>query len=164
MAIEKFRVVYDCNIFWRAFFSPKGLGGRCKELIDSQAVYHFTSRDIIREIKNVLLRPRTATVFGEATSAKVERLIEEILQASILIKHVPAHFDFERDAKDAPYLNLALEIDADFLVTTDNDLLDLMTGIDIESKQFRQRFRHLKIVKPEEFLRIVADLDMSLKS
>ena len=37
---------------------------------------------------------------------------------------------------------------ADYLVSRDKDLLDLMTGTELESKQFRQRFRFLNIVDP----------------
>jgi putative PIN family toxin of toxin-antitoxin system len=163
MASEKFRVIYDCNIFWRAFFSPLGIGGQCKKLVDARAVHHFTSRAIIEEIKSVLLRPRTLSVFGESTPEKVERLVEDILRSSILIKRVPPHIDFERDAKDVPYLNLAIEVGADFIVTTDNDLLDLMTGIDDVSKEFRQRFRKLKIVHPQEFLRLMSVRDLAIE-
>ena len=52
---------------------------------------------------------------------------------------------------------MAVEIDADFIVTWDKDLLDLMIGIDVESKEFRQKFRSLKIVEPIEFLKIIED-------
>lgn len=47
-----------------------------------------------------------------------------------------------RDPKDDKFLELALEIDADYLITQDNDLLVL------------QNFGNTKIVDPEEFLRL----------
>ena len=68
---------------------------------------------------------------------------------------MPKIFSYSRDPKDEKYVNLAFEAKADYIVSRDNDLLDLMTGFDDDSKEFRQRFRRLKIVTPVEFLRIV---------
>ncbi len=61
---------------------------------------------------------------------------------------MPVKFHFARDPKDAPYLNLAIEAKADYLVTRDRDLLDLMTGHTAECKEFRQRFRRLRVGEP----------------
>jgi len=63
-----------------------------------------------------------------------------------------------------PYINLAVEAEADFIVSRDNDLLDLMTDFSVEAKEFRQKFRTLKIVEPIEFLQIVRERQLSLKS
>lgn len=38
------------------------------------------------------------------------------------------------------------KINADFIVTRDKDLLDLMTGFTDECKEFRQKFRPLKVI------------------
>jgi predicted nucleic acid-binding protein len=54
-------------------------------------------------------------------------------------------------------VNLAVVTEADYIVTRDKDLIDLMTGFDFESKQFRQKFRPLKVVQPIDFLRIVEE-------
>ncbi len=72
-----------------------------------------------------------------------------------IIRSVPKKFTLSRDADDEPYINLAIESEADYIVTRDNDLLDLMTGYDVESKEFRQRLRPLNIIEPIEFLKIV---------
>lgn len=45
-------------------------------------------------------------------------------------------------------MNLAIAAAADYLVTRDQDLLDLMTGHAAECKNFRQRFRNVKVVDP----------------
>lgn len=50
---------------------------------------------------------------------------------------------------------MAVEAKADYIVSLDNDLLDLMTDFTDESKEFRQRFRPLKVVEPLEFLQII---------
>jgi predicted nucleic acid-binding protein len=43
--------------------------------------------------------------------------------------------------------------EADYLVSRDKDLLDLMTGYTDECKEFRRRFRPLKVLDPVEFLK-----------
>ncbi len=61
------------------------------------------------------------------------------------------------DVDDEPYINLAVEADANFIITRNKDLIDLMIGYDETNKQFRQRFRPLKVVNPVEFLEIVGE-------
>jgi predicted nucleic acid-binding protein len=61
----------------------------------------------------------------------------------------------EKATMVSDYLNLAIAAKAAFLVSRDRDLLDLMTGHDAESKQFRQRFRFLKVMEPGDFLKEV---------
>ena len=40
-----------------------------------------------------------------------------------------------------------------YIVSRDKDLLDLTTGTTVECKEFRQRFRPLKVIEPLDFLR-----------
>lgn len=62
---------------------------------------------------------------------------------------------FEEAREDEKYLNLAVAVQAAYLVSRDKDLLDLMTGHSDEGKDFRRRFRPLKIIEPVEFLKTV---------
>jgi predicted nucleic acid-binding protein len=80
-----------------------------------------------------------------------------VLKKAVLLNRVSSVFQLPRDPKDEKYINLAIGVEADYIVSRDKDLLDLMTGIDLESKEFRQRFRPLKIVEPIEFLKIIAE-------
>ena len=52
--------------------------------------------------------------------------------------HTPSVFAYPRDPKDEPYVNLAVAAAADYVVTRDKDLLDLMTGHTDEAKAFRR--------------------------
>lgn len=163
MPLEKLRVVYDCNIFWRAFFYSKGLGGDCKKLIDNGTILHFISDEILAEVTDVLTRPDTLEKFPRSTIEDVHIFLREIVIRSVFVTSARSAFEVSRDSKDEPYINLAVAVGADFIVTTDNDLLDLMTGADLESKQFRQKFRPLKIVTPREFLNTVYSRELPLK-
>ena len=51
---------------------------------------------------------------------------ERVQQVAQRIDPVPALFALPRDPDDEPYLNLAIAAGADYLVTRDNDMLDLM--------------------------------------
>ena len=160
---ERPRVIYDCSVFWRALFSPLGVGRDCVRLVEDGVVLHFMSDEILTEIRDVLTRPETLEKFSAVTVYKADAFIVGIVERSTLIIGVPRAFKLPRDPKDEPYIDLAAAVDASFLVTTDSDMLDLMTGIDVESKQFRQRFRGLKVVEPKEFLRIIAEKDVALR-
>lgn len=74
------------------------------------------------------------------------------------IKEVPRAFEYPRDPTDEPYINLAIAAHAKYLVSRDKDLLDLMTATDLESKQFRQRFRFLRIIDPAGLLHEIKEL------
>ena len=152
---EKSRIVFDCNIFWQMFFSKKGVGAKCKNLLGEGKIILFVSPEILAEVKDVLTRPETQNRFSQATDENVDAFLKDICSKAILLKSVPHKFSYIRDHKDECYINLSAEVKADYLITRDKDLLDLMTGIDLESKEFRQRFRPLKIVEPIEFLKII---------
>ena len=124
---------------------------------------HFVSTTTVDELVNVLSRAEYLSKFPEFGIADVEGFVRYVVSASTLIKNVPHVFDLKRDSNDEPYLDLAIATEADYLVTSDRDLLDLMTGFDAASKEFRQRFRHLKIVRPDEFLKVISETDLSLE-
>ena len=107
-------------------------------------------------------RPDFQTHFPHATPENLTIFLEHIEEKAIFVQADDQHFEFPRDRKDEPYLNLAIEIKAAFIVSWDKDLLELMTDFSVEAKEFRQKSRPLKIVQPLEFLQILAREDSSL--
>jgi predicted nucleic acid-binding protein len=87
------------------------------------------------------------------TEARADTLIASLRERAKLLKSVPRVFRYSRDPKDEPYLNLAIAAGASYLVSRDNDLLDLMTGTTPECKEFRQRFRRVQVIDPVTFLK-----------
>ncbi len=75
---------------------------------------------------------------------------------------MPSVFKYPRDPKDEKYINLAVEAEARYIISRDNDLLDLMTSFDESGKEFRQKFRLLKIIEPIEFLRVIQAKNLSI--
>lgn len=158
----KTRIVLDCNAYVQAYLSDKGTAEGILKLAESNRIEIFTSREIIEELKDVLARPEFVEKFSHLTADSVDSFLRRLNALANYVRIVEMHFDFRRDPKDARYINLAIDVRADYVVTWDRDLLDLMTGDDYESKQFRQRSRPLRIVKPYEFLNLVSTIDLSL--
>lgn len=151
------KTVFDCNIIWQSFFFAEGLSAKCKKLVDDEIIQLFLSPEVLAEMREVMLRPEFLAKFETFTEIMIERYLEELAKKSIILNAVPKLFKLPRDPDDEDYINLAVEAEADYIVTRDKDLLDLMTGHDNPSKEFRQKFRPLKVVEPLEFLRIVEE-------
>lgn len=157
------RVVFDTNVFIQAFLNPRGPSGRCFQLARERTILLFVSKKLAAEIEEVIARPAVRSVVRINYEVQKDRFLSEIKSSAYPFAELNGVFALPRDPKDEMLIDLAVGCEADFLVSRDNDLLDLMTGIDNESKQFRQRFRGLKVVDPNEFLRIVDEIDLALQ-
>lgn len=156
MPQEKLKVVFDCNIIWQAFFFELGVSAECKKLVDDDKVTLITSAEVLEEMREVMTRPEAKAKYN-VTDEAVEKYLESLAKKSVFIRTVPKKFSYPRDPDDEPYINLAIEAGADLIVTRDRDLLDLMTGYTDECKEFRQRFRPLKVIDPLELLEKVRE-------
>lgn len=145
-------VVVDCVVFVQATANANGPAARILNLLDEGKIRLYVSRLILAEARYVLSRPDVRATLRNLTDIAIEALFERLSQRATLIRQVPKHFVYRRDPKDEPYINLAVATKADYLVTRDNDLLDLMKWDKEEGRDFQQRFRFLKIVTPEVFL------------
>ena len=117
----------------------------------------------MNEVKNVLARPKFRKQFKTLTDEMIASFLFEIENLASSSDQPPHSIKFPRDPKDEKFINLAIEVEADYIVSRDRDLLDLMTDHTDEAKGFRQRFRKLKIVDPVEFLRIIREMDLALE-
>ncbi len=162
MAWQVFRVVFDCNIFIQALLNPNGVAAKCLDLVRENKILLFVSKATIDEVRDVILRPNILARLPDAASEQIEAFIEDILSVSVFTKKVSQIFKYKRDPKDEMIIDLAVACDADYIVSRDKDLLDLMKSFDDESKEFRQKFRLLKVIAPVEFLKIIAEKDLRL--
>lgn len=160
MSNEKPRIVLDCMVCLQAAAKEESNAAACLRLAENNHVQLFISRAIIKEVEDVLSRDYFRARFKTLTDASVKAFIDRLREASDLIRTVPRHFNYERrDVKDEPYINLAIETQAHYLVSRDNDLLDLMKWEKEEGREFQKRFLFLKIVTPEKFLALVEKRD-----
>ncbi len=148
-------VVVDCNVFVLAAANQKSHAARILDLLDEGKITLYVTNLILAEARYVLNRSDVRASLRKLTDVAVEALFERLDQSATLIKQVPRRFVYPRDPKDEPYINLAVEMKADYLVSRDNDLLDLMKWEKEEGREFQKRFRLLRIVTPENFLAAV---------
>ena len=106
----------------------------------------------MEEIRDVLARPGLQRKFPSLTISTVSDFLERIRLCSVLTKDVPSLFTLDRDPKDAKYIDLVIAARADFLVTRDNDLLDLREAGSPLLPIFEQLDLQCKIVDPFQML------------
>ncbi len=121
--------------------------GRCLKLYDRGTIELVVSPAVLAEIDDVLRRPQVRSKFPALTDELVDALLDDLRLRATVIDEVPELFQYERDPKDEPYINLALTSAAPYLVSQDKDLLDLM-----RSDDFTSRFPSLRVVTPPSFL------------
>jgi putative PIN family toxin of toxin-antitoxin system len=146
-------VVIDCMVFVQAAANENSPAARILDLLDEGKITLYVSKLILAEARYVLNRPDVRARLRTLTDVAVEALFERLDSNAILIKQIPKRFVYPRDPKDEPYINLAIAADATYIVSRDNDLLDLMRWDTEEGRDFQKRFRSLKIVDPVTFLK-----------
>jgi putative PIN family toxin of toxin-antitoxin system len=113
----------------------------------------FVSSEVLLEIEDVLNRPEVRACFPNLSDEIAGAFLKRLRTFSDFVSNVPRTFIYSRDEDDESYINLAVEVSADFIVSRDRDLLDLMTGYTDDCKEFRQRFRTIKVIEPVDLLR-----------
>ena len=111
----------------------------------------YVSEQTLIEVREIMNRPRLREQLSGLTDERVEAFFRRQERQAYWLREIAHKFDFQRDPKDAPYINLA-GVTAGFIISRDHDLLDLMSKYDDDSKEFRKRFRPLKVITPEAFL------------
>jgi putative PIN family toxin of toxin-antitoxin system len=144
--------VFDCMVFIQGAARPGSPARRCLDLVDNQNVTLFVSPTTLAEVNDVLTRPQVLRRLPTLDSDAARDLIRAIHARAKTVVAVPSVFQYPRDPKDEPYVNLVIASAAEFLVTRDKDLLDLMRSDTPDGRAFLSRFPNLRIVTPEAFL------------
>jgi putative PIN family toxin of toxin-antitoxin system len=128
------RAVFDCVILLQAAARATGPAGACLQAVRDGRLELVVSPAILDEVRDVLTRPKTLRKFPTLTLEAVAAFLEDVAALAVELPDVPRVFTLARDPKDEPYINLALAANARYLVSRDNDLLDLM-----EDESFRSQ-------------------------
>ena len=112
----------------------------------------FVSAPILRELREVLNRPEVRRWLPGINDRIVNAFLTKLEAKAILIANVPEEFHYERDPDDEMYINLAIVVNATYLVIRDQDLLDLMTTATDIARQFRSRYPFLRVIKAADFI------------
>jgi putative PIN family toxin of toxin-antitoxin system len=144
--------VFDCMILLQAAANPAGAAGACFAAAEAGSAVLVVSPATRAEFDDVLSRRITRRRFKVLTDSKVDKFVARLTAVARLVGDVPDVIALARDPKDSKYLNLAVAANAAYVVSRDNDLLDLMTSPDPEPAAFRAAHPALRIVTPPDFL------------
>lgn len=145
-------IVCDTGVFLQAALRPEGPAGRLLSLLDVGRVRVVLSDEGLRELIDVLHQPSIRAKNPRLTDAQVAAMLQRLRTLCDLQPDAHLEFRYKRDPDDEPILNLAIASGASFLVSRDNDLLDLADDPD-----FAARYPRLTILDPVAFLRLVAE-------
>ncbi len=151
--------VFDCMLFFSAAAKPKRVHPLF-ELVENGSVTLCLDRQVLAELRDVLMRPKLREKYPALTAEGVEGFLAKQLRSANWLDDVHEVFVLQRDPKDSKYINLAIAAGAPYLVTRDRDLLDLMLPESAEGLDFRRRFPNLEILDPGAFLAVIAAKSM----
>lgn len=114
------KVILDTNI-WVSFLLGKRLS-ILREIVEMEGLDIYVSEELIRELKEVVFRPK---FFGKIDFDSIVILFELINAKCHFIDGYKDAESAIRDIKDLYLLSMAENIPADYLVTGDSDLLVL---------------------------------------
>lgn len=139
--------VFDCVIYVQAFLSRNGPAFACLQLAEAEFVRLYLSPIILDEIQRTLAKAALRNRFKHITDESVAGFLVLVEKFSVITPDPPAMFLLRRDPKDEPYVNLAIETSARFIVSRDKDLLDLM-----HDSAFRTTYPTIQVLSPTAFL------------
>jgi putative PIN family toxin of toxin-antitoxin system len=114
-------IIIDTNI-WISFLIGKSLKGLHRYL-HNERIKIVVCKEQIREIKEVVQRPKLSKYFPQKQVSEMFDLLDEV---AILVA-VASKITLCRDKKDDYLLSLAVDANADYLITGDKDLLAIKT-------------------------------------
>ena len=126
-------MVLDTNIFIAAYFNRKSASARIIDLcLENKHELIFSSR-LRKEVRLILKNVRA--------ERKFQKRIQSLFMNASQVRPTQKVFTVKEDPEDNKFLECTLEGKADYLITSDQHLLEL------------GEFAKTKICKPTQFLR-----------
>lgn|ERR1700744_4202620 len=119
MANKKSRIILDTNL-WISFLLSKDFAKLDKLLLKGQVQLLF-SEELLEEFISVTKRPKLKKYFNPSD---INILLETFTEIAEFV-NVKSNIEMCRDSKDNFLLSLAVDGNADYLITGDKDLLVL---------------------------------------
>jgi putative PIN family toxin of toxin-antitoxin system len=148
-------VVLDTVTLLQGGGKPQGPAGACLRLVMEDQLTLFMSVEGLQEVHDVLSRQKTRSRFPLLTDEHVETFLDGLRSKARVVPDIPAVFRYARDPDDEHVLNLAIACQARFLLTHDNDLLDLMKDDNADGRALRALAPGLEVLTPPDFLQAV---------
>ena len=119
------KAVFDTNVFFQAAINSTGPAYQCWKAVLAGKVRVYMTPGIFGEIRDIAGRPKIRTRFPQLQGQTAFDLIHSFRNKSIFVYMVEELNFVPRDPNDKMFLDLAFTVDADYMVSRDNDLLDL---------------------------------------
>ena len=152
MPTDGLRLVLDTNVLLAGLVSKSSASQRVIDSLQARKAIPLLSPPVIAEYRTVLLHPAITAKFAKLTTRRVELAIHRLRYVGDEYRTIRVKFEFERDPRDAMFVELAIAGDATHLVTMDSDLLSLPAARTDAGKRFRQRLPNLAVQSPQSFI------------
>lgn len=121
----RIKVVFDTNILVRTTFQKRSpLSARIYEAIEQQECIVVTSPPILEEVRDVINRGYIIE-YSHTTPEMRATYLNHLIELSILTPGTKQLHTSSRDKKDNMFLVCASEANAQYIVTSDRDLLTM---------------------------------------
>jgi putative PIN family toxin of toxin-antitoxin system len=132
------RVVIDTNVLVSALLSKKGIPARILDAWRERKFLVITSEEAILEVERVLkeLGSTRKYIISDEDIASILNLLRK--DAILVPGQIDTKGAIPRDTDDEKFLSLALEGEANFIISGDKHLLDLTSYQEIAIQNARQ--------------------------
>lgn len=137
------RVVVDTNVLISGLFGIKNSpSSQILNAVRSQKIILVSSPLILEEVQDVINREKVVKLTKMNPAERVD-FMDKLIERSDVTAGIQLPQMVSRDIKDDKFLACAVEAKADYIVSGDEDLLDL------------KEYERIKIITPREFLEIL---------
>lgn len=136
------KIVLDTNVWLSAIFWD-GEANKLIEKAEDKKVQIIVSQDILSEIITVLNKESKFQKYISNLKLNIEDLLRTILSISTLIETKTKLDIIKADPKDNIILEVATDGKAEYIVSYDNHILNMI------------EFRKIKIIRPGELLKLL---------
>jgi uncharacterized protein len=140
---EVLTAVIDSTVLVSAFLTEGGVSAALLRCASEGVFLVFLSEDIVTETEHTLAYPRIRERY-DYTDDNVADFLNRLRVAATLVDELP-HLTVVRDPNDDMVIATAVQAQAAYIVTRDNDLLSL------------QQYEDITIISPETFIAIVRE-------
>lgn len=141
------RVVLDTNLIISAILSPEGKPATILRMVLNAKLDLVLSPALLKEISLVLNYEKIRKLFikRSVTPQKIKDALQKIVKTAILVSGNTKVNRIDKDPSDNMLLSCALEGKADFIISGDHHLTDLVS------------FEGISIVNPDIFLKLMKE-------
>ncbi len=151
-------VVLDTNTVLRAVLNQSSASGRLLAGCETRRIPMLLSKPVLAEYARVLSSPEVLKRNPDRARTDIRAFLERLRYLSRRPAMSSITFTFDRDPRDAMFIELAIAGRASHIVTHDKDLLSLPTSRSDAGRRFRQRLPGVKALTANSFLNEYSDM------